>query len=316
MNDIDRIYDPKATSVPVLRYLVAVAAHRHFGRAAEACFVTQPTLSAQIAKWERAMGLVVFERHAHGADVTPAGEAIVARAREALDALAAVERAAEGAEDPLAGHLRLGLIPTVAPGLLPLLLPATRRAHPELELGVVEDTTDHLLAELRAHRIDLAVMALPVAMDGLLGEALYDEAFIAAVPAKHPLAERKALRAEEVAAALPLLLLAEGHCLRDQALSACRQPPRADRGADLRATSLATLRQLVAAGGGATLLPALEAGGRQKGIALRPLSGGEHRRIALLWRATDPRGEAYRTVAVTWRAALPDDVVTPCADVA
>lgn len=314
MKHIDETNGLKATSIPVLRYLVAVAEHGHFGRAAAACFVTQPTLSAQVGKWERAMGVAVFERHAHGARVTPAGEAIVARARDALSALAAVERCALGHDDPLAGPLRVGVIPTVAPSLLPHLLPATRRQYPELRLHLREDTTDHLLAALRDHRLDAVVMALPVAAEGLVELPLYDEAFLAAVPSRHPLAKLTRVRSEQLVAELPLLLLADGHCLRDQALAVCQLPPRARADADLGATSLATLRQLVAAGEGCTLLPALEATDRLRGIAVRPLRDeGAQRRIALLHRATDPRSAAYAELATTWRNAVPRDLVTPAA---
>jgi LysR family hydrogen peroxide-inducible transcriptional activator len=291
------IFDPRATGIPVLRYLVAVAEHRHFGQAAAACQVSQPTLSALISQWERRLRCPVFERSPRGIRVTPAGERIVAAARQALAAIAAVENAATEAKPPFFGPVRLGVIPTVGPYALPFVVPAVQRAFPDLELPIREGTTSALLAELDAGRLDVALLAILPGMEARYTVLpLYAEPFFAAMPRAHRLAGKAEIDAKDLSTA-GLLLLDEGHCLREQALEACQYQAPASVGADFRATSLETLRQIVASGGGVTLLPALAAGDEDRRLVLRPLRGGPGRNIGLIWRPQDPRGDAYRGLA-------------------
>lgn len=307
------VFDPKATTIPVLRYLVAVADQRHFGRAAESCRVSQPTLSALIAQWEKRMRLKVFERDPGGVRVTPAGERVVAAARAALLALERVEAAAVEARPPFYGPVRLGVIPTVAPYLLPLAVPALEKAFPELELPIREATTAQLVEALARGTLDVALLAeLPALREGHVSEALYDEPFLLAVPRGHRLAGRAQAGPDDLVGER-LLLLDDGHCLRGQVLSACRLRDSEPRpGGDWRATSLETLRQLVAGGSGCSLLPALAADRDDRRIALVPFRDPDaRRRIVLLWRDGDPRGDAYRQLGAPLRRALPREVVEP-----
>lgn len=297
-------FDPRATGVPVLRYLVAAGDHLHFGRAAAAAHVSQPTLSALIAQWERRMGCTVFERTRAGVRPTPAGERVLAAARTALAAIAAVEQAAAEARPPFFGPLRLGVIPTVGPYALPAVTAALERAFPELEVPIREATTAELLAALDAGRIDVALLAVLPGMDARCTiDPLYDEPFLAALPRGHRLAGEREVDPAALAGER-LLLLDEGHCLREQALAVCSRRDQG-RGADYRATSLETLRQIVAGGAGVTLLPALAAGDDDRRLALRPLAGEPGRTIALVWRPGDPREAAYRLLAPPIRKALP-----------
>jgi LysR family hydrogen peroxide-inducible transcriptional activator len=303
----DAIYDPKATTVPVLRYLVALADHRHFGRAAAAAMVSQPTLSAMVAKWESRMGITVFERDTHGVRTTPAGERVVAAARRALAALEAVESAAGEATAPFFGPVRLGVIPTIGPYTLPWLMPAIEKAHPDLTLPITEATTGDLLAALDAGRLDCALLSpLPGMEPRLTVEHIYTEPFFAALPKGHRLAGRARLDAGDLTGER-LLLLAEGHCMREQALAVCGRLIDAGRGADWRATSLETLRQLVAAGAGITVLPALATDPEDRRIIALPLEGNG-RQVALVWRTGDGRAAAYRLLAGPIRRALPASV--------
>jgi len=299
------VFDPRATGMPVLRYLVAVAEHRHFGRAAAACQVSQPTLSALIMQWERRMRCLVFERSARGVRLTPAGERIVTAARQALAAIEAVESAAIDAKPPFFGPVRLGVIPTVGPYALPFVVPALQRAFPELELPIREGTTSALLEELDAGRLDVALLAiLPGMEERYTVFGLYAEPFLAAMPKGHRLAGQADVDPTALAGHR-LLLLDEGHCLRGQALEVCQQRSLPSVGADFRATSLETLRQIVAGGGGVTLLPALAAGDDDRRLVLRPLRGNPGRTVGLVWRSHDPRGEAYRSLADPIRRKTP-----------
>jgi LysR family hydrogen peroxide-inducible transcriptional activator len=302
---IDPIYDPKATTIPVLRYLVAVADHRHFGRAAAACGVSQPTLSAQLATWERRMRILAFERGGHGIQVTPAGERVVAAARAALSGIRLVEESAAAAKPPFFGPVRLGVIPTIAPDALPWMAPALERAHPSLELRLREATTAELSALLQSGSIDLALVAM---LPGMSGLPLYQEPFVAALPRGHRLAAAKEVSAGDLADGT-LLLLDEGHCLRGQALEVCGHGAAA--GTDYRATSLATLRRLVAAGLGTTVLPALAVDPDDRAVICRPLAGKPSRTVGLLWREGDPRADAYQLIGATIRKAAPRDQVRP-----
>jgi LysR family hydrogen peroxide-inducible transcriptional activator len=286
-----------------LRYLVMLADVRHFGRAADACHVSQPTLSTQLKKLEAFLGVTLFERTNRALHITPIGEQIVARARRILaEADAVVALAREEQAGPLSGPLNLGIIPTLGPYLLPWLVPALKEDYPDLSLIVHEDLTDHLLDRLRSYRMDAALLALPIEDEELDAVPLFDEPFFFACPPHHPLAKVKtisqsALRQER------LLLLTDGHCLRDQALSVCgfAAAPAQDEGSDFRATSLETIRQMVVSGMGCTLLPAM-AVNRADHLVARPLASGASRRIGLVWRVTYSKASDLRRLAeVVWR---------------
>ncbi len=281
-----------------LRYLVAVADTRHFGRAAERCFVSQPTLSAQIMKLEAYLGVQLIERQTKRIALTEAGEQIVARARRMLEASEEVVTLARSYRDPLAGRLRVALIPTIGPYLLPQVMPAIRKALPRLTLLLYEYQTAPLLEKLHAGEIDLGILALPVDLDGLEARELYEEPFQVAVPEHHRLAKRAAIRLDELQEE-SLLLLTEGHCLRDQALALCSRAGVQEH-QDFRATSLETLRQMVAAGAGVTLLPELAGKGvygSARGVAIRPLARPvPTRRVGAVWRKTTARGPAIDAV--------------------
>jgi len=277
-----------------LRYLVAVADERHFGRAARRCNVSQPTLSAQVKKLEDYLGVQLLEREPRRVVPTQAGEQIIARARRILEASDEVVTLARSHRDPLAGQLRVALLPTIGPYLLPRVTPAVRKALPRLTLLLYEYQTAPLLAKLHAGEIDVGILALPVELEGLDSRELYEEPFEVALPAQHPLAKHAsvqlaALQSEQ------LLLLEEGHCLRDQALAVCSRAGLHEN-ADFRATSLETLRQMVASGAGITLLPQLAvsgAYGNARGVVVRPLGRPvPTRRIGALWRKTTARQPA------------------------
>ena len=296
-----------------LRYLVAVAEQRHFGRAAALCNVSQPTLSAQLKKLEEQLGVTLLERTNKSVTVTPLGAAVVQRARAALEQADAILEIAQAGRDPMAGPLILGVIPTLGPYLLPWILAPIGRRFPALELVLREDLTDRLLAQLRAHEIDAALMALPVADPELTVLPIFDEPFWVAFPPGHRFAERARI-AEKDLLAEDLLLLAEGHCLRDQALSVCgpRAAPPAGRVGNLQATSLETLRQMVAAGYGCTLLPALALQAprtRRSPVDAKPMrAAAASRRIAIVHRRSFPRVACLEQLAAFIRDKLPDSV--------
>jgi LysR family transcriptional regulator, hydrogen peroxide-inducible genes activator len=277
-----------------LRYLVAVADTRHFGRAAEKCFVSQPTLSAQLKKLEDYLGVQLVERQPKNVTLTEPGEQIVARARRILEASDEVVTLARAHRDPLAGRLRLALLPTIGPYLLPRVSQPIRKTLPRLELRLYEYQTAQMLAKLEAGEIDLGVLALPVVAEGFETRELYTEAFTVAVPDHHRLAKRDSIRIEDLNGE-NLLLLEDGHCLRDQALEVCsRVDLHEDQ--DFRATSLETLRQMVATGAGVTLLPELAgkgAYGNAKGVVIRPFTRpAPVRKVGGVWRKTSARREA------------------------
>ena len=296
-----------------LRYLVAVAEQRHFGRAAALCNVSQPTLSAQLKKLEEQLGVTLLERTNKSVTVTPLGAAVVQRARAALEQADAILEIAQAGRDPMAGPLILGVIPTLGPYLLPWILAPIGRRFPALELVLREDLTDRLLAQLRAHEIDAALMALPVADPELTVLPIFDEPFWVAFPPGHRFAERTRI-AEKDLLAEDLLLLAEGHCLRDQALSVCglRRAPPTGRVGNLQATSLETLRQMVAAGYGCTLLPALALQAprtRRSPVDAKPMrAAAASRRIAIVHRRSFPRIACLEQLAAFIRDKLPDSV--------
>lgn len=282
-----------------LRYLVAVADTGHFGKAAARCFVSQPTLSAQLKKLEDYLGVPLIERQPRHALLTPAGADIVRRARLIVEATDEVVDIARAHRDPLAGRLRVALLPTIAPYLLPTIAPQLRKALPRLDLLLYEHQTEPMLQRLRAGDIDMGVLALPVEMEGLASAALYDEPFVVATPIRHPLAAKKHLRVEDLRGAT-LLLLEDGHCLRDQALDVCNRIDVEEK-QDFRATSIETLRQMVASGAGVTLLPELATRGihaHTRGVAVRPFAKPTPTRtIGAIWRKSSPRHLAIEQVA-------------------
>jgi len=277
-----------------LRYLVAVADERHFGRAAQRSFVSQPTLSAQLKKLEDYLGVQLVERQPGHVTLTDAGEEIVARARRILEASDEVVALARAHRDPLAGKLRMALIPTIGPYLLPRIAREIRKTLPRLELRLYEYQTAELLEKLHAGEIDLGVLALPVDLEGLDSCALYDEAFTVALPEHHRLAKKQTLKIDDLKEE-PLLLLEDGHCLRDQALEVCSRVGMQEK-QDFRATSLETLRQMVATGAGVTLLPELASRGpygSARGVVLRPFARpAPMRHVGAVWRRTSARKPA------------------------
>ncbi len=290
-----------------LRYLVAVAEHRHFGRAARACYVSQPTLSTQLKKLEDYLEVQLVERNRRRVLLTPLGEMLAERARTILAAVDDMVETARAQAEPMTGDLRLGVIPTVGPYLLPHVIPDLARAYPRLRLHLREDLTQRLLDQLRAGTLDGAILATPIAGDDLVAEPLCREPFYLAVPSGHALDRPEPVTVDELRDT-ELMLLEEGHCLRDQALDLCRQ---ADIGeaASFRATSLETLRQMVAAGVGATLLPALAAAASRRGpdhaaVALRPFTEPPPaRELALYWRSGSAREPTFRALAASMREA-------------
>jgi LysR family transcriptional regulator, hydrogen peroxide-inducible genes activator len=293
-----------------LRYLVALADERHFGRAAARCFVSQPTLSAQIRKLERYLGVSLVERQPKRISLTPTGQQVVERARRLLQESDAIVELAQAGRDPLGGELRVALIPTVGPYLLPRVAPALQRDLPKLKLLLYEYQTAPLLERLRAGELDVGVLALPVVpMDGLDSIVLYEEPFALAVPATHRLAARGRVGVEDLRDET-LLLLEDGHCLRDQALEVCSRID-VHEAQDYRATSLETLRQMVAAGHGVTLLPELAIAppiGPTSGLEIRPFDApAPSRTIGAVWRKSTTRGPAIEAIADTVRAAVRED---------
>jgi LysR family transcriptional regulator, hydrogen peroxide-inducible genes activator len=277
-----------------LRYLVAVADLRHFGRAAARCFVSQPTLSAQLKKLEQDLGVQLIERAPNNVSLTPAGEEIVARARRVLEASDEVVTLASSHRDPLAGRLRLALLPTIGPYLLPRVAPAIRRGLPRLQLRLYEYQTAPMLQKLHDGELDVGILALPVELDGLESRELFREAFLVALPERHRLAAHATLRVADLKAET-LLLLEDGHCLRDQALEVCSRIGVREQ-QDFRATSLETLRQMVATGAGVTLLPELAghgAYGSARGVVLRPFARpAPVRHVGAVWRKSSARRAA------------------------
>lgn len=288
-----------------LKYLIAVADTGHFGRAAEACYVSQPTLSTQIKKLEEYLGVQLIERTSKQAMLTPIGEQVVAKARAITNASEDIVRLCDAAGDPLAGDFRLGLIPTIAPYLLPHLVPALKQAMPKLSPFLYEDQTARVVERLRRGELDAGIMAVPVDATDLAHAPLFREPFMLATPAEHPLAQQAPVPLS-VLEKERILLLDEGHCLRDQALDLCNMVG-AQIDNEFRATSMETLRQMVASGGGVTLLPALAAAmntgiPNAEAITLSRFKDPQPERLmALYWRKGSARGELNRQLAALIR---------------
>lgn len=284
-----------------LRYLVAVAEHRHFGRAAEQCHVSQPTLSSQVKKLEEELGVTLLERTNKRVELTAVGQQILQHAQAALNEAAQMEAVAQAARDPLVGALKLGVIPTLAPYLMPLILKPLRQAYPGLSIDLWEDQTRLLIEGLRAHRLDAALLATPPDAPEITEIALFEEPLLAALPADHCRAGQKQIVEEELTD--ELLVLADGHCLANQALAACHA--KGGLRSSMQAATLETLVNLVAAGYGATLIPALAADSfRQREIVLRPLAGHSARTIRLASRPGFPRPQALRALEKVIRKAV------------
>jgi LysR family transcriptional regulator, hydrogen peroxide-inducible genes activator len=294
MPAIDVVYDA-GMNLRDLRYLVAVADRMHFGKAATACHVSQPTLSTQIKKLENYLGVALVERQPRGVALTDVGKEVVDRARQVLRQADDIVGIARGSRDPLSGSLAVGLIPTVAPYLLPSVAKPLRKQLPRLRPMLYEYRTAALVERLRSGAIDVAILALPAAAD-LASRALYREEFLVALPPQHALARKSKVKLEELAGE-QLLLLEDGHCLRDQALDVCRNADLQET-AGYRATSLETLRQMVASGWGMTLLPKLATIGpfaADQTIAVKPLAGtAPHRIVGAAWRKSSSRVPAIR----------------------
>jgi LysR family hydrogen peroxide-inducible transcriptional activator len=297
-----------------LNYLVALADHRHFGRAADACHVSQPTLSTQVRKLEEELGVALVERAPRQVMLTPAGADIVERARRVLAEVAQMRETARRTTDPEAGSVRLGMFPTLGPYLLPHVVPRLRARFPRLELLLVEEKTETLLGMLRSGRLDAAVLALPLHEEGLHCEPLFAEPFMLAVPAGHALAKRAELPLKALANE-HLLLLEDGHCLRDQALEVCSLAGAGEK-EGFRATSLETLRQMVAAGVGITLLPMLAVKPpvpTSSSIGLIAFRDPPERRLALVWRRSSATAGFLRQVAKVLRELPPGLLAPPAA---
>jgi len=298
-----------------LRYAVAVAEERHFGRAAERCHVSQPTLSGQLRKLEDRLGVTLFERSSRSVVVTPLGAEILRHARQALEQAAQIEELARAHRNPMAGPLRLGVIPTVSPYLMPLALGRLGRTYPELTPVLVEEVTAALLDRLAAHEIDAAVLATAPDAPELASLPLFDEPFWIACPKDHSLAGQEEITEADLAE-VDLLLLTDGHCLRDQVMKVCARPRPGvgQRFADLRASSLETLLNMVAAGFGCTLVPALAVNSAHLSsgaIVARPVKlATAVRPVALWYRRSFPQPQMLEAVAEVMVESLPP-TVTP-----
>jgi LysR family hydrogen peroxide-inducible transcriptional activator len=296
-----------------LEYLVAVADHQHFGRAARACYVSQPTLSTQIKKLENELGVPLVERTSRQVMLTDAGARVVERARVLLREAATIHDIARRAQDPEAGTLRIGLFPTLGPYLLPHVIPVVHERFPKLELLLVEEKTDIVLQRVRDGGLDVGVLALPIDDEQLHCEPLFEEDFVLAVPAEHPLAQTKEPAPTSVIAGARLLLLDEGHCLREQALSVCDLAGASER-RDFRATSLETLRQMVASGVGITLLPELAVRPpvppSDDIVLIRFAEPVPRRQIAMFWRDTSAYRDFLPSLAALFRD-VPGGFVRP-----
>ncbi|MEM7018511.1 MAG: LysR substrate-binding domain-containing protein [Pseudomonadota bacterium] len=286
-----------------LRYLVAVAETCHFGRAAEACFVSQPALSTQIQALEEALGASLIERTRQNVFITPLGEQIVERARRVLGEVEDLCEQAHGGADTLGYNIRLGVIPTLSPYVLPEVLPALREAYPELPLILREDKTEILLAQLRGGKLDMAFLALPIDGQDLYCVEVADDPFVLAAPASHSLMRNDTLDANDLVGQ-DVMLLEDGHCLRDQALDVCRlRGAREDE--KVQASSLGTLTQMVASGMGITLLPAVTTRVETLGapqLSLRQFAEPiPTRKLGFAWRATTGRADEFNLLAMFFR---------------
>jgi LysR family transcriptional regulator, hydrogen peroxide-inducible genes activator len=280
-----------------LRYIVAVANERNFGRAAQKCFVSQPALSVAIQKLEEELGARLFERGKTEVAVTAVGERVVEQAQKVLEETARIREMAQAGRNQLAGPLKLGAIYTVAPYLLPDLIPALHEFAPQMPLDIEENLTENLEAALKSGRIDTAIIALPFAPPGVVTEFLYEEPFQIVVPRGHRWIKRKSVHPDELSTEHTILLNV-GHCFRDQVLDACPELNRADAHVS-RSNSLETVRNMVASGLGVSVLPrdAMTPKYHSQLVVPVPFSRpAPSRRIALAWRKSFPRPQAIRAI--------------------
>lgn len=298
-----------------LRYIVTLAHERHFGRAAEKCHVSQPTLSVALKKVEQRIGALLFERSSADVRPTPLGEQVAAQAERVLEEAARLDEIAMQGKDPLVGPLRLGVIYTIAPYLLPRLIPALHARAPKMPLYLQENFTARLTEQLRRGELDVAVLALPFSEPGIVTRPVYDEPFRVALPAGHPLSTRTAIKREDLTAE-HLLLLGQGNCFRDQVVQACPQlsePGGLERA--LEGSSLETLRHMVASGAGLSVVPAsaVETWPRDEQLlAIRPfVEPAPTRRVVLAWRVTFPRPQAIDALYDAILASPPPGVLPP-----
>ncbi|MGC4078889.1 MAG: LysR substrate-binding domain-containing protein [Rubrivivax sp.] len=295
-----------------LKYIVAVARERHFGRAAEACFVSQPTLSVAIKKLEEELDVKLFERGASEVSVTPLGEEIVRQAQQVIEQAQAIREIAKRGKDPVSGPLRLGVIYTIGPYLLPDLVRSAIELVPQMPLMIQENFTVKLLESLRTGELDCAIMAEPFPDTGMAVAPLYDEPFLAAVPRSHPLAARESVSAEELKTET-MLLLGTGHCFRDHVLEVCPEYARFSSDAEgirkgFEGSSLETIKYMVAAGMGVTVVPQLSLPAEpDKHVAYIPFTEPvPTRRVVLVWRRTFTRYEAIAALRNSiYACALP-----------
>jgi LysR family hydrogen peroxide-inducible transcriptional activator len=296
-----------------LKYLVAVARLQHFGHAAQSCHVSQPTLSGQIKKLEDELGVQLFERSNKKVKVTTVGEAVLEHAKKILELAETIRELAQVSHDPMVGPLRIGMIPTVAPYLIPLILRSLKEQYPQTRFILSEDITEHLQRQLSNHEIDAAIIATPVTNPDFDFVALYDEPFWLAHHRDDPLYTRDSITEEDLSS-IELLLLADGHCLTQQVMNVCGRTLQAESpiGNELRASSLETLLQLVAAGYGATLVPALAIRGSwmtDMGIIARQIdSASASRRVSLVYRKTFPKKAVIDLLTALIPKHLPNTV--------
>ena len=296
-----------------LKYIIAVAETKHFGKAAAQCFVSQPTLSGQIKKLEEELGVAIFERTNRSVEITTVGEEIIKHSRMILEQTDVIQQLALAHQDPLAGPLRIGAIPTLSPYLMPLILLPLKEQHPQMKLVLSEEMTDILLNRLQHHEIDAALLATPVDEQELDSIPLFDEPFWLAHPREHPFYHKEDISRADLDD-IDLLLLSEGHCLAKQAMEVCHLKDRQAQGemADLRASSLETLLQLVSAGFGTTLVPALAMRGSWttgSGVVAKKLEFKDaYRKVSLVFRKSYPRKKAMEVLSDVIQANLPDTV--------
>ncbi len=281
-----------------IKYFIAVAELKHFGKAADRCYVSQPTLSMQLKKLEEELNVQLFERTSKQVLITPEGEKLLVQARAVLREVDQMKQVAQNLQDPYSGSLRLGIIPTMGPYLLPKLLPLLSERFPNLEIILCEDKTDVILKRLKEGELDAIILALPVEDEGLVSKELFSEPFLLAVPETSALAKKKQIKMSDIENE-NLLLLADGHCLRDQALEACRFSGAAMR-SGFQATSLETIRHMVAANAGITLLPKMvvDVTPEQSSIVIRPFEEpAPSRLVGMLWRETSAHRVCCEAVA-------------------
>ena len=288
-----------------LRYIVALARESHFGRAAEKCHVAQPTLSVAVKKLEDSLGIVLFERNSGDIRPTTIGAQVVAQAERVLSEAARVSEIAAAGRDPLAGPLRLGVIYTIGPWLLPALVPRLKQRAPKMPLIIAEGYTEVLLEKLKNFELDVLVLALPINEPGIVTQPLYDEPFRLLLPVAHPWVKQKALSTAQLMEE-PLLMLGPGNCFRDQVLDLCARANHGQSPQVLESSSLETIRHMVASGVGVTVMPASSVDTLAKNdplLRVRPFTEPTPtRRVGLVWRASFPRHQAIDVM----RAALLD----------